>query len=229
MALNNEQGGRREVGRPELRWVSWRRGSHSQHRRFGRPAKLQGPRSQRELDSAHSSPRSLHTPVFLCVHSPWTSSTGQGNAVRTVCALEAEPPENCSLCPMTKPLWNIISLTHRKLCVCHPTAAASTATGKAWPVFRNFRMYMSMRNLLVGLRTGVEWRFWWFTPKYRVLQIELYNFESLYKFIQRTCTVFWTVIMLQNTVTHWTITIPGKTRCALLHYDSSKHRAKSPE
>jgi hypothetical protein len=30
---------------------------------------------------------------------------------------------------------------------------------------------------------------------YKVLQKELYNFDRLYKFIQRTCTVFWTVIM----------------------------------
>jgi hypothetical protein len=27
---------------------------------------------------------------------------------------------------------------------------------------------------------------------YRLFRKELYNFESLYKFIQRTCTVFWT-------------------------------------
>jgi hypothetical protein len=32
------------------------------------------------------------------------------------------------------------------------------------------------------------------TPIYRMFQKELYNFESLYKFIQSTCTVFWTVI-----------------------------------
>jgi hypothetical protein len=31
--------------------------------------------------------------------------------------------------------------------------------------------------------------------KYRVFQKELYNFESLYKFIQRAYTVFRTVIM----------------------------------
>jgi hypothetical protein len=30
---------------------------------------------------------------------------------------------------------------------------------------------------------------------YRVFQRKLYNFESLYDFIQRTCTTFWTVIM----------------------------------
>jgi hypothetical protein len=29
---------------------------------------------------------------------------------------------------------------------------------------------------------------------YTEFQKEIYNFESLYKFIQRTCTVFWTVI-----------------------------------
>jgi hypothetical protein len=28
-----------------------------------------------------------------------------------------------------------------------------------------------------------------------VFQKELYNFESLYKCIQRTCTVIWTVVM----------------------------------
>jgi hypothetical protein len=32
-------------------------------------------------------------------------------------------------------------------------------------------------------------------PLYRVFQKELYNFESLCKFIQRTCTVFSTVII----------------------------------
>jgi hypothetical protein len=32
-----------------------------------------------------------------------------------------------------------------------------------------------------------------------VLQKKLYNFERVYKFIQRTCTVFWNVITLQNT------------------------------
>jgi hypothetical protein len=30
---------------------------------------------------------------------------------------------------------------------------------------------------------------------YRVFQKELYNFESLYKFIQGTCTEFWTAIV----------------------------------
>jgi hypothetical protein len=34
---------------------------------------------------------------------------------------------------------------------------------------------------------------------YTVFQKKLYNFESLYKCIQRTCTVFWTVIMWQKT------------------------------
>jgi hypothetical protein len=32
-------------------------------------------------------------------------------------------------------------------------------------------------------------------PLYKVFQKELYNFESLYKFIQRTYTVFWSVII----------------------------------
>jgi hypothetical protein len=39
---------------------------------------------------------------------------------------------------------------------------------------------------------------WWkviHTLKYNVFQKELYNFESLYKFIQRACAVFWTAIM----------------------------------
>jgi hypothetical protein len=31
--------------------------------------------------------------------------------------------------------------------------------------------------------------------KYKMFQKELYNFEGLHKFIQRTCAVFWTVIM----------------------------------
>jgi hypothetical protein len=31
--------------------------------------------------------------------------------------------------------------------------------------------------------------------KYKVFQKELYNFESSYKFIEKTCTVFCTVIM----------------------------------
>jgi hypothetical protein len=31
--------------------------------------------------------------------------------------------------------------------------------------------------------------------KYRVPQKKLYNFESLYKFIHRTCSVLWTSIM----------------------------------
>jgi hypothetical protein len=34
---------------------------------------------------------------------------------------------------------------------------------------------------------------------YRVFQKELHNFESLYNFIQRRCTVIWTLIMKQNT------------------------------
>jgi hypothetical protein len=34
---------------------------------------------------------------------------------------------------------------------------------------------------------------------YRLFQKELNNFESLYKFIQRACTVLWTVIMWQDT------------------------------
>jgi hypothetical protein len=34
--------------------------------------------------------------------------------------------------------------------------------------------------------------------KYRVFQKELSNFEGLYVFTQRTCTVFRTVIMYQN-------------------------------
>jgi hypothetical protein len=34
---------------------------------------------------------------------------------------------------------------------------------------------------------------------YRVIQKELYNFSSSYNFFQRTCTVFWTIIMQQNT------------------------------
>jgi hypothetical protein len=34
---------------------------------------------------------------------------------------------------------------------------------------------------------------------YRMFQKELYNFETLYIFIQRTCSVFWTVIMWENT------------------------------
>jgi hypothetical protein len=34
---------------------------------------------------------------------------------------------------------------------------------------------------------------------YRVFQNERYNFASLYKVNHRTCTVFWTVIMYQNT------------------------------
>jgi hypothetical protein len=33
---------------------------------------------------------------------------------------------------------------------------------------------------------------------YRAFQKELNDFESLYKFLQRTCTVFGTVIMYQN-------------------------------
>jgi hypothetical protein len=33
------------------------------------------------------------------------------------------------------------------------------------------------------------------TWKVQVFQNELYNFESLYKFIQGTCAVFWTDIM----------------------------------
>jgi hypothetical protein len=36
--------------------------------------------------------------------------------------------------------------------------------------------------------------------KYRVLQKKFYNFESLYKFIQRTCTMSWTVIMFFNSL-----------------------------
>jgi hypothetical protein len=31
--------------------------------------------------------------------------------------------------------------------------------------------------------------------KYRAFQKEIYSFESLYEFIQRTCTVIFTVIM----------------------------------
>jgi hypothetical protein len=35
--------------------------------------------------------------------------------------------------------------------------------------------------------------------KIEVFQKEIYNFENVYKCIQSTCTVFWTVIMYQNT------------------------------
>jgi hypothetical protein len=37
---------------------------------------------------------------------------------------------------------------------------------------------------------------------------KLYNFGSLYKFIQRTCTVFWTVIMYQNTSSFISMLLP---------------------
>jgi hypothetical protein len=35
----------------------------------------------------------------------------------------------------------------------------------------------------------------------RAFRKQLYNFESLYESTRRTCTVFWTVTMLQNTLT----------------------------
>jgi hypothetical protein len=38
-----------------------------------------------------------------------------------------------------------------------------------------------------------------FQNLHSVLQKELYNFESLCKFIQRTCIIFLTVVMQQNT------------------------------
>jgi hypothetical protein len=42
--------------------------------------------------------------------------------------------------------------------------------------------------------------FWGEESEFRVFQKELYNFESLYKFIQKTCAMFRTVIMQQNTL-----------------------------
>jgi hypothetical protein len=51
------------------------------------------------------------------------------------------------------------------------------------------------RTLRISDRILNLWPPW----MYKVFQKYLYNFESLYKFIQRTCTVFWTVIMQQNT------------------------------
>jgi hypothetical protein len=49
-------------------------------------------------------------------------------------------------------------------------------------------------------KTGSQQAFCLFTL-YRVFQKELYNFESLYKFIQRTYIVFLTVVMLWFNVT----------------------------
>jgi hypothetical protein len=53
-----------------------------------------------------------------------------------------------------------------------------------------------------------------------VLGINLYKLSNLW-------TTFWNNLHYQWK-SHWTVTIPGKIRCALLHYDSSKHCTSPP-
>jgi hypothetical protein len=53
---------------------------------------------------------------------------------------------------------------------------------------------VSLLRIWLLLKVSKVWRFHPpYNPHYTVFQKESYNFESLYKFIQKTCTVFWTI------------------------------------
>jgi hypothetical protein len=59
--------------------------------------------------------------------------------------------------------------------------------------------YMSASSPFVLYVLPISSLLTWSVQLYRVFQTDLYIFESLCKCIERTCTVFWTVIMQQGT------------------------------
>jgi hypothetical protein len=62
-----------------------------------------------------------------------------------------------------------------------------------WEVSQQERDFTCKETTYLGYRLAP------YVKHVQVLQKELYNFVSLYKFIQRTCTVFWTVSVAKHT------------------------------